>query len=443
METSYMRITAPEVRPTISRHMVADGMDLVLDLDRSHGSRLFDAKRDEYFLDFFSFYATNPLGFNHPRMVSEEVVRELGRIAIHKPSNSDVYSPEMAQFVDLFARCAKPESMKYLFFIEGGALAVENALKAAFDWKVRKNFARGITTEKGFGVIHFRDAFHGRSGYTLSLTNTADPRKTQYFPKFEWPRIINPKCRFPVEGENLREVIETERQAVEQISEVIARQGDEIACLIVEPIQAEGGDNHFRPAFHSELRRICDESDILLIYDEVQTGFGGSGKMWASEYFVKPDLLTFGKKTQVCGMMAGPRLDEVPENVFRVPSRINSTWGGNLVDMVRCRIYLEVYEDENLLAEVQRKGKALLTEMREIEKAFPDKISNSRGLGLLCAFDLPSKEMRNEFRRRLFDNRLIILGCGEKAIRFRTALNITDEELEQGLSIIRKVLAEM
>jgi len=423
--------------------MVTDGMDLVLDLDKSHGSRLYDAKRGEYFTDFFSFYATNPLGFNHPRLVSEEVVRELGRVAIHKPSNSDVYSPEMAEFVDTFARLAKPDSMKYFFFIEGGALAVENALKAAFDWKVRKNFARGVTEEKGFVVIHFREAFHGRSGYTLSLTNTADPRKTQYFPKFQWPRIINPKCRFPLEGENLRQVIETERQALEQIAEVIARQGEEVACLILEPIQAEGGDHHFRPEFHREIRRICDENDILLIYDEVQTGFGGSGRMWASEYFEKPDLLTFGKKTQVCGMMAGPRLDEVPENVFRVPSRINSTWGGNLVDMVRCRIYLEVYEEENLLAQVQKKGEVLLREMRDIEKTFPDKISNSRGLGLLCAFDLPNREMRNDFRRRLFDNRLIILGCGERSIRFRTALNITDEELEQGLGIIRKVLGEM
>lgn len=443
MEASYMRIAAPEVRQTIARHMVTDGMDLVLDLDKSHGSRLYDAKRGEYFTDFFSFYATNPLGFNHPRLVSEEVVHELGRVAIHKPSNSDVYSPEMAEFVDTFARLAKPDSMKYFFFIEGGALAVENALKAAFDWKVRKNFARGVTEEKGFVVIHFREAFHGRSGYTLSLTNTADPRKTQYFPKFQWPRIINPKCRFPLEGENLRQVIETERQALEQIAEVIARQGEEVACLILEPIQAEGGDHHFRPEFHREIRRICDENDILLIYDEVQTGFGGSGRMWASEYFEKPDLLTFGKKTQVCGMMAGPRLDEVPENVFRVPSRINSTWGGNLVDMVRCRIYLEVYEEENLLAQVQKKGEVLLREMRDIEKTFPDKISNSRGLGLLCAFDLPNREMRNDFRRRLFDNRLIILGCGERSIRFRTALNITDEELEQGLGIIRKVLGEM
>ncbi len=443
MEASYMKTSAEAVRQVIARYMVADGLDLVLDLERSRGVHLFDAKRQEYFLDFFSFYATNPVGLNHPRLTDESTVRELGKVAVQKPSNSDVYSRELADFVDTFAREAKPDFMKYLFFIEGGALAVENALKTAFDWKVRKNFKRGVKEEKGYQVVHFRQAFHGRSGYTLSLTNTADPRKTQYFPKFDWPRITNPKCTFPLEGENLRHVEELERQALEEIRLAIGGREEDIACLIIEPIQGEGGDNHFRPEFHRALRRICDENEILLIHDEVQTGFGGSGRMWAGEYFVQPDIVTFGKKTQVCGIMANGRLDEVPDHVFRIPSRVNSTWGGNLVDMVRCRHYLEIYREDRLLENTRQMGNVLLRELQRLNEEFPDRVMNPRGLGLLCAFDLPTTEFRNQFRKKLFERRLVLLGCGERSVRFRTALNINEEELMQGIQIIRRVLGEM
>jgi len=423
--------------------MPMDGLDVVVDLEKSHGSQLYDAKTDQYYLDFLSFYGSNALGFNHPRLISKEVLEELGRVAVHKPSNSDIYSREMARFLDTFTRHATPDFMKHVFFIEGGALGVENALKTAFDWKVRKNFSRGSKEEKGFGVIHFQQAFHGRSGYTLSLTNTSDPRKTQYFPKFDWPRILNPKCTFPLEGENLQHVQKLEKQALTQIQALLDRDSEDIACLIVEPIQGEGGDNYFRLDFHSELRRICDENEILFIYDEVQTGFGATGRMWAFEHYVQPDILAFGKKSQVCGILANDRVDEVPDNVFRVSSRINSTWGGNLVDMVRCRLFLEIFEEEKLLEHCRQMGEVLLKELHQLEGEFPSKVSNIRGLGLFCAFDLPDTELREQCRQMLFENRLLILPSGEHSIRFRTALNLTEEELLQGIGIIRKVLQEI
>jgi L-lysine 6-transaminase len=159
-------------------------------------------------------------------------------------------------------------------------------------------------------VIHFRQAFHGRSGYTLSLTNTADPRKTDHFPTFDWPRIDNPRIVFPLER-HLAEVEAAEARAVAQIEEAVARHGHDIACLIVEPIQAEGGDNHFRPEFLRALRRLADRHDFLLIFDEVQTGLGMTGSMWAWQQLgVEPDLFAFGKK-QV-RPRAGRRIDEVP-----------------------------------------------------------------------------------------------------------------------------------
>jgi L-lysine 6-transaminase len=384
-----------------------------------------------------------PLGYNHPVFFTPEVREALHRAAIQKPSNSDLYSQDMADFVDTFARLAKPHFMRHLFFIEGGTLAVENALKVAFDWKVRKNFAKGLQEEKGRQIIHFQQAFHGRSGYTLSLTNTADPRKTEYFPKFSWPRVLNPKCRFPLQGENLKVVLEEEETAIRQIYAAIEEHPDDIAGLLLEPIQGEGGDNHFRPEFHRELRRICDKNDILLIYDEVQTGFGATGKMWACEYFVEPDLIAFGKKSQVCGVMAGPRVDEVSENVFHVSSRVNSTWGGNLVDMVRCRVYLEVYARERVVERSQKLGEVLMEHLQGLQAEFPDLVSNVRGRGLFCAFDLPNGELRDELRKRLFARRLVILGCGPRSVRFRTALNIPEEDLLFGLNTMHETLAEL
>ena len=427
-------INPSNVREVLDRHLLADGLNLVFDLGRSRGSRIYDAKAGEFYLDFFSCFSTVPLGYNHPRLTARETIEELGWAAVQKPSNSDIYTPEMAAFVDTFSRFGVPESMPHMFLIEGGTLAVENALKTSFDWKVRKNLA-SAKGERGSQVIHFQDAFHGRSGYTLTLTNT-DPIKTDFFPQFNWPRISNPNCVFPLEGENLEKVMAAEEEALNQIRTVLDAIGEDVACLIIEPIQCEGGDHHFRPEFHRALRQICDQYDILFIYDEVQTGFGMTGKMWAFEHFVEPDIASFGKKSQVCGLIAGPRVDEVPDNVFKVSNRLNSTWGGNLVDMVRSRIHMEIFQDENTFEHVRVMGDLLLREIQQLQADYPDKLSNARGLGLLCAFDLPDTETRDRLVKDLFKRHLIILGCGSRAIRFRTSLNIPEKDLREGLSII-------
>lgn len=434
------KIDPKDVHKILSKYMLVDGFDLVLDLRKSKGCKIYDSRRDRWFIDFFSFFASSPLGCNHPALLEPDFLKKLGEVAVNKPTNSDVYTIEMAEFVETFARIAMPDHFKHLFFIEGGALAVENALKTAFDWKIRKNIAEG-KGEKGEQVIHFQEAFHGRSGYTLSLTNTFDPRKTMYFPRFKWPRIINPKLKFPLTDENLKETIEREKLAIQQIYDAIEKNPDDIAALIIEPIQGEGGDNHFRGEFLRELRKICDENDIMYILDEVQTGVGLTGKMWAYQHFdFNPDIVCFGKKTQVCGIMVSSRVDEVKDNVFTVSSRINSTFGGNLTDMVRCQKYLEVIEEEKLVDNARKQGEILLKGLREIEEKYPDKVSNSRGRGLMCAFDLPSPEIRDRVKKMLYDNGLLILPCGPRGIRFRPPLTISSEEINEGLSVIDRTI---
>jgi L-lysine 6-transaminase len=430
------KILAEDVHQILKQYMVADGFEFVLDLKNSHGIYLVDERTGDSYIDFFTFFASSPLGLNHPKLLS--IKDELATVAVNKTSNSDIYTTYMADFVNTFGNIAKPDYMKYLFFISGGALAVENGLKVAFDWKVRKNFAKGYKEEKGQKVIHFKQAFHGRSGYTLSLTNT-EPNKINYFPKFNWPRITNPKITFPLDL-YINEVIESEQKAISEITAAIKNNPDDIAVIIIEPIQGEGGDNFFRKEFFEKLREIADENEILLMFDEVQTGFGLTGKFWASEYYVKPDIIAFGKKAQTCGIMVSDRIDDVQEHCFRKPGRINSTWGGNLVDMVRSKHILRIIEEENLVENSKIVGEHLLNRLNEIQSDFPNTVGNARGLGLMCSFDLPSTDLRNKFKELCFKEKLVILGCGEKSIRFRPPLNVTEDEIDEGLNVIRKVL---
>jgi L-lysine 6-transaminase len=434
-------LTPGEVHAVISKHMLRDGYDMVLDLEKSHGRRLYDSQHDRWFLDLFSSFATVPVGFHHPKMQDPAFLAKLQRAALTNPSNSDLYTIEMAEFVDTFARLAKPPYLPHLFLVAGGSVAVENALKAAFDWKVRRNFRKGYKEEKGTQALHFREAFHGRTGYTLSLTNTTDPRKYQYFPKFDWPRIVNPKLHFPVDRAELERVAAAEAEAIQAIRRAFEERKDEIACIILEPIQAEGGDNHFRPEFLRALRALADEQEALLIWDEVQTGMGLTGKIWFHQHDdIRPDILAFGKKAQICGILAGPRLDEEPDNVFRVSSRINSTWGGNLVDMVRCQRYLEIIEEERLLDNATQVGAHLKSGLETLARELPDRLSNARGRGLMCAIDLRDAKARDAMVPAMFERGVMLLSCGEKSIRFRPPLDVTAAEIDEGLDHLRKAV---
>ena len=444
---AYATSVSPEnVMDVLRKHLLVDGFDVVFDLKRSKGSYVFDAKRKKYFLDYFTFFASSPVGFNHPRMTSPEFLEKLARVSVHKPSSSDSYTVEMAEFMETFSRTAIPEYLPHAFLIEGGGLAVENTLKAAFDYRMQKNLQAGSYRSEAdadrMKIIHFRRAFHGRTGYTLSLTNT-DPIKTKYFPKFHWPRVHNPSMKFPLNEANLSFVEHEEDIAINQIKQAVVEFGKDLAALIVEPIQAEGGDNHFRKEFFERVRELCSENDIIMIMDEVQTGIGLTGKMWAHQHFVEPDAISFGKKTQVCGMLAGKKFDEVRDNALNTPGRLNSTFGGNLTDMVRFTKYLEIIEEEKLVENAAKVGEYLSTKLSGLQQEFPSLMTNARGRGLFCAFDMPSPEKRLELRHRVFDKGLLLIGCGESTIRFRPPLNLSEPEVDEGIEIISKALSEM
>jgi len=442
---SHHEIPPTQVHEVLAKHMLVDGFHLVMDLEKSHGSWIYDATRNVEILDGYTSFATIPIGYNHPKLSDPTFKKNLFTASVNKIANADIYTSAMAGFVETFSKTLPEQYRKHLFFISGGALAVENSLKVAFDWKVRKNIAKGIVGEKGSKIIHFKEAFHGRSGYTMSLTNT-ELKKTQYFPKFDWPRIINPKLSFKggvVPDDVLQKVIEVEKLAVQQIHQALKDNPNDVAALIVETIQGEGGDNHFRPEFLKELRKIADENEFLLIFDEIQCGFGTSGKWWAFEHFgVHPDIIVFGKKTQICGIAVTTRIDDV-DNVFKISSRINSTWGGNIADMVRCQKYIEIILEDKLLDNAAQVGEQILASLVEFEKKFPGIVTNARGRGMFMAIDLPDTETRNKAIKEFYEHNMLTLSSGTRSLRLRPALSMTKEEGHEFIKRMDKTFHHM
>jgi L-lysine 6-transaminase len=438
----FPQINPQDVAPELKKHILVDGFQIVVDLQKSRGSWMVDAVTGRRLLDLYGSFGSMPVGYNHSYLSQPNVEADLVEAARVKVANPDVYSTQLAGFVQTFHRVMGLPPLDRYFFIEGGSAAVENCIKAAMDWKVRRNLAAG-NGERGTQILHFERAFHGRGGYALSLTNT-DPRKTEYFAKFDWPRVTAPSIDFSLpERDRSCDVIEKERRAEAQIGEILKRDALDVAAIIIEPIQGEGGDNHFRGEWLRTLRRICDENDILLIFDEVQTGCGTTGRRWCCEHFeVLPDLLAFGKKAQVCGVMAGPRLDEVPENVFRLSGRINSTWGGNLVDMVRSTHCLQIIEREKLINHAETVGREFLEELNRLA-AGERVLSGVRGRGFMLAFDLPDRELRETFYKGLFEIGLLAIRSGERSIRFRPALDFPSSSIHTAIEMLAEQCSRM
>ena len=434
---------ANRVHDALRDHILVDGFDFVVDLDKSHGSYIRNKRDGSDILDLFSCFSSLPIGWNHPGLL--EIEGKLGRVSVNNITNSDLYSVEMAEAVDTIGSIAKPSYMPHMFFIAGGALGVENCLKAAMDWKQHHREAAGLAGSNDkpqISIAHFEEAFHGRSGYTMSLTNT-DPVKTDRYVKFDWPRISNPKINFPLDATESTRLDDAEAAALDQLRAAADATPDEIAGVIIEPIQAEGGDNHFRDSFMRDLQRVTHEIGALFIVDEVQTGVGGTGKMWAHQHAgIQPDLLAFGKKMQVCGMMAGERLCEFEDNVFSTSSRINSTWGGNLVDYVRSAKCLEVIEDEDLVHHAEVVGAELKAGLNEMA-AKHDFITNVRARGLFAAFTLPNRSLRDEFRKRALASGVLVLNSGFESIRLRPGLNISSDEINEALNVFESTASSV
>jgi len=256
--------------------------------------------------------------------------------------------------------------------------------------------------------------------------------------------VENPKAIFPLTGENLKKTREAEARSISQIKSILEKQGPDVAAILVEPIQGEGGDNHFTSEFWAQLRKLADENNVILIIDEVQSGMGLTGKWWAYQHYgIVPDIVCFGKKSQVCGIMATNRVDSVKDNVFTLPSRINSTWGGNLIDMVRCTQFLEIIEEDNLVQNAAVVGEYFQDKLRKLQEKYPQSITNVRGKGLMIAFDTFSGEYSGKITGLAYKKQLIILTCGTHSVRFRPPLDLSKKNVDDIIAILDSVLAEL
>ncbi len=438
-----MTILPQEVRTVLSKYQLVDGYDLVVDLDKSHGVWIHDSASGKDYFDAFTCFASWPLGFNHPELMEEPFSEEILKASRNKIANSDLYTTELAEFVDAFGSKVTPEDFPHHFWVSGGALAVENALKTAFDWKARKLGRTSFLDDvNDLVILHFDQAFHGRSGYTMSLTNTL-PDKVGLYPKFNWPRVSNPFCEFDNDGNVINDIEAAEAKACAEIDKAFEEHSNRIAAIVIEPMQGEGGDNHFRNVFLEKLRKYADEKEALLVFDEVQTGFYGSGKPWFWQHTtVRPDIVSFGKKTQTCGIYASGRVDEVAENVFKRSSRINSTWGGNLVDMVRCTQFIKIIERDNIAELVTTVGNHVVSALRTMAKE-TGVFTSVRGKGSLIAFTLPTPEHRAALLNSMMKSGVIALPCGIRSVRFRLPLIMTVQDADELLHRTRDAVNAM
>jgi L-lysine 6-transaminase len=414
------------IKNTIASKVLVDDKAVEIDPKKCHGSWIVDVNGKEY-LDCFSQFGSQALGWNHPNLLAAK--DRLGEVALHKLANPEVLTKEYAEFVEEFSK-ATPD-FRHHFYVEGGSAGVENALKAAFDWKFQKfdHTNDECPSDRCLSVIAFKDAFHGRGGYTLSLTNNRySDLKVKRFPKFGWHHIKNPAINL---YDNDYDLDFAESATLANVR--LTCEERKIAAIIIEPIQGEGGDNHFRPSFFQSLRSICDDTNTILILDEVQTGLGMTGKMWAYEHFgIVPDLISFGKKVQVCGCLSTHRIDEEKDNVFSTHSRINSTWGGNIVDMVRSTVILKTIEEDKLVANAESVGAYLLSCLSSLK--------NARGRGLMVAFDLDSTQERDQVLEKLRQE-MFVLPCGAKGIRFRPHLTFTTQEADIVKDMVMRAIA--
>lgn len=421
--------------------VTGDLLDIVVDLDSGAGCRLRDLRDGTEYLDMTMFFSSAPLGHGHPGLRTPDFEAALVRAGRVKPANPDFATVEQARFAETFQRVVGDPELPLLFFVDGGTLAVENAIKIAFDWKTKVNARNGFGV-RGSRVLHLEHAFHGRSGYTLSMTNT-DPSKIRDYPKFDWPRIPSPAIE-PGNRWHSAELLPEEQVALRAAESALHRYGREVACFAYEPIQGEGGDRHLRPEFLRAMQELCRENDVLTVADEVQTG-ALTGHAWAYRPLgLEPDLVAFGKRMQVCGVLGGRRVLDVADNAFREASRISSTWGGCLVDMVRGARILEVVEDEDLFGNGREMGELLLSGLRELVAEFPSVLREARGRGLMCAISFHEPAARDRAialaRER---HRALFLPSGPDSLRCRPPLSVRADEVREAVAALREALGDL
>jgi len=389
---------------------------------------------DNVFLDFTAGIAVCATGHCHPKVV--EAIKKQAGLLLHMSGTDFYYTPQIA-LAEKLASLAPGKGGNKVYFGNSGAEAVEAAFKLA-RWHTQRELN-----------LAFYGAFHGRTMGALSLTASKTIQKKHYNPLVPGithiPYAYCYRCPY-----NLRHP-QCRLQCVQWVEETLFRTTvppDEVAAIIVEPIQGEGGYIVPPPEFHRELYKIAKKYGILYVVDEVQSGMGRTGKMFAIEHFgVEPDIMALAKGI-ASGMPLGALVARTDIMNWEAGSHA-STFGGNPLSCQAAMATIELLE-EKLMANASAQGDYLMTELRKLQKSY-ECLGDVRGKGLMVAVELvkdretkqPAAELRGKIIKKVFHKGLLLLGCGENSIRFCPALTVTSEEMGKCLSIFDEALREL
>ncbi len=437
---SYPRAQSADLLRELSQYVIAEPYPFVVDLAKCQGMWLATVDGDKI-MDWSGLYGSKLLGYNHPRLFEPDYMRELVLAANNKMANPDFLTPQCLTYYRLLHRLA-PKCMQgqhvEVYAVNSGAEAVENMMKYLINLHGHKQQAKGKTV-KNNRFIYFEQAFHGRTVYALNITKLPhDPIATRDF-----QGIIAGNLQVPFPEYDSRRSIAENEQAVDnclaQIDMFMRTHPDEIAGVILEPLQGAGGHRLALPRFYQGLSVLCKHYDIGWGLDEVQTSGGQTGAVFSIDLFDVPHppqaIATAKKFGNGVVYMLNPMEDV---------GVLDSTWGGTLGDMVRFVQEWQIVEDEDLLAAVPTKGKHLFDGLNELVERFPDTISNVRGLGLYQGFTVNSRSNKGKLvDMALDDENLLLLGAGTDSIRFRPPLDVTVAEIDEMLVKLGRVLERL
>lgn len=399
-----------------------------IDFDKSHGSYLHDKITKNEYLDFFGMYATLALGYNHPIFDSSAFKNRILKIASCKIVNNEILSDEAQSFDKIFTDYVSQNGkFSHFHYSCTGALAIEAAVKTAIDYKGYENPR----------IISFGGSFHGINGYGGFFTERigGPGQRLNGFPaqltscNCQWPKFDNPVMTY--ENGALKDNDNKVQSVLKKVEDCIIIENSQISGILVEPIQCTFGDKYFSKTFFIGLRKIADKYDIPLIFDEIQIGFGGTGKVWYFEHLpVEPDIVVFGKKVQLAGIMVKEKFAKI----FSKPIRLEVTWDSNIIDMLRGEFIVKAYKEYNILDNVNKMSNRLRNGLEETRN-----LKNIRNSGLLFAFDFENETLRNNFTKRLYENKMLCNKSGNCTVRFRPNLSISESEIDKALEIIKKV----
>ena len=423
------------------------------DYEKSFGNYLVDADGNQL-LDSFMQISSLPLGYNHPELVALANDPRLITSLVSRPALGAFPRTDFADLIRNSLTAVAPPGLKHVQTMLCGTSANENALKTAFiHYQHKKRGGRPPTQEDldssmkqqkpgtpDLSVLAFNGSFHGRSLAMLSVTRSKAIHKVD-IPAFNWPISNFPRYLYPLE-ENTNYNKEQDEKCLDEVAHLIEQQKSkncDVAAVIVEPIQSEGGDFHASPDFFKGLQKICKQNNIIFIVDEVQTGGGSSGTFWAHEQWnlpEAPDIVTFSKKALIGGYYYKDNLR------INEPYRIYNTWMGEPTKLVILEKVIEIIKRDNLVDITKQVGDHLQNSLKQLESTH-SKVKNVRGMGTLCAFDMPDSASRDNLCQIALTNGLHIGGCGEVAVRFRPALIFHKKHVDLAIELLEKSLKQM